>query len=430
MKSDDIGQFLFKKIQHFVDNVPFSNKLLNTLFLNILENIEEAFVVYDNNFNSIFYNSNYLKILPLDLETNNSFTWDIKEEINVLSKKVLNLSSFSNKIPEILDFDKETFDIIEFKDGKIIERRSVPLLCEQLFKGKILFYKDITNKIHESLSTNLDKELTATLIQKLPFYLLIVDKNFNVIFANQQARELDNISSKCYSLLFGRESQCNECQLENVINKHINFASEIELKNKKTFSIMMSGFKDSLENELATIFAMDITRYKEIEKQNLYLSYIDPLTEIFNRRGFFAYAKKNFNQNQLNFKKLFLFFFDLDGLKKINDAYGHIKGDIAIKNFAKILKSSFRENDLIARFGGDEFIVLVRCRSKKDSIQILERLKSKTNDFNSSKKLEFEITFSYGISEIKPDQLSEIENIIHQADQAMYLDKRQKRAFY
>ncbi len=426
MDSDDVGQASFYKRSCLVDNVILSEEKLKFLFLNILENFEDAIIVYDSSLKCIFYNSKYLNLWNLDPKESDFFGCSLEEANIFLSKNVINSATFLKRNSEILDLSKETLDIVELTNGTILERRSTPLTGSLDFKGKILIYKDITKKIQENLSANLDQEIITTVIQNLPFYLLIVDRNYNVIFANQQARNLDNTSSNCYRLLFGRESPCEDCQIENVINQKINFASEMDFKNNKTFSVMISSLKNSLNNDLVSIFAMDISKHKETATRNLYLSYIDPLTEILNRRGFFVHIKGNYEKMKLDGKKLFLFFFDIDKLKIINDTYGHVNGDIAIKNIAKILKSAFRENDLLARFGGDEFVALVTCNSKNNTDQILDRISKKIYDFNSSGTLNFNLSVSCGVSEIKPDQLKEIDKIIHQADQAMYSIKKIK----
>jgi diguanylate cyclase (GGDEF)-like protein len=426
MDSDEIGQSSLYKVSYFINNNFLSEESLRFLFFNILENLESAIIVYDNNLNCIFYNSKFLKVWNLELNVNDLFGFSFEKANSFLSKKVLNSTAFLNKNSEILDSSKETLDIVELKNGTILEMRSTPLLDGIDLKGKMICYKDITKKIKESLSENLDKEILTTVIQDLPFYLLIVDRDFNLIFANKQARNHDSKSSSCYRLLFGRESSCEDCQIENVIHKNNTFVSEMDFKNKKTFSVIMSSLRTSLNNDLISIFAIDISKHKETANRNLYLSYIDPLTEILNRRGFFVHIKGNYEKLKLDDKKLFLFFFDIDGLKKINDNYGHINGDLAINNIAKILKSAFRENDLLARFGGDEFVALVKCNSKTNSDQILERISKKIYDFNSSEVLKFNLSVSCGVSEVRPDQLQDIEKIIHQADQAMYSIKKIK----
>jgi diguanylate cyclase (GGDEF)-like protein len=88
------------------------------------------------------------------------------------------------------------------------------------------------------------------------------------------------------------------------------------------------------------------------------LSVTDELTGLYNRRGFFqlALSRLNFLSRSAD-DTLLLLMFDLDGLKQINDTYGHSEGDTALKSFADILKQTLRQDDIIGRIGGDEFIV-------------------------------------------------------------------------
>ena len=88
------------------------------------------------------------------------------------------------------------------------------------------------------------------------------------------------------------------------------------------------------------------------------VSKTDELTTLLNRRGFFDLGQKNIDiAIEMNNKGL-VFFIDMDGLKIMNDTYGHDMGDLAIKTQAKVLKQTFRANDIIARLGGDEFVVI------------------------------------------------------------------------
>jgi len=87
------------------------------------------------------------------------------------------------------------------------------------------------------------------------------------------------------------------------------------------------------------------------------LSQTDELTGLYNRRGFISLTRSSLELAQRMGKSGLLFFIDMDGLKVINDSYGHEEGDIAIKEIANILRSAFRKSDIVARLGGDEFTV-------------------------------------------------------------------------
>ena len=101
----------------------------------------------------------------------------------------------------------------------------------------------------------------------------------------------------------------------------------------------------------------DITERKKLEETLRNSSLKDDLTGLFNRRGLLKQAAPYFDFARRQKEKLLLLFIDLDGMKKINDEFGHNEGDNALINTATILNRSFRSSDIIARLGGDEFTV-------------------------------------------------------------------------
>ncbi|HXS00441.1 MAG TPA: EAL domain-containing protein, partial [Pyrinomonadaceae bacterium] len=123
---------------------------------------------------------------------------------------------------------------------------------------------------------------------------------------------------------------------------------------------------------------------------------------------------------------LLLLFIDLDGMKRINDEFGHNEGDNALINTAKILNRSFRSTDIIARLGGDEFTVLVTDlnASKEDAIT---RLNENLKAYNASETRSHKLAFSIGVATLEPERMTCFEELLEQADQAMYEQKRMKR---
>jgi diguanylate cyclase (GGDEF)-like protein/PAS domain S-box-containing protein len=125
-------------------------------------------------------------------------------------------------------------------------------------------------------------------------------------------------------------------------------------------------------------------------------------------------------------EKLLLLFIDLDGMKRINDEFGHNEGDNALINTAGILNRSFRSSDIIARLGGDEFTVLVTDlnASKEDAIA---RLNENLRAYNASDVRGHKLAFSIGVATLEPERMTCFEELLEQADQAMYKQKRMKR---
>ena len=121
-----------------------------------------------------------------------------------------------------------------------------------------------------------------------------------------------------------------------------------------------------------------------------------------------------------------LFFADLDALKSINDNLGHLEGDRALVDTANLLRKSFRETDIMARIGGDEFVVLITEPS--DAKVILRRLYQNLERHNSKGSRPYHIALSIGMAHYNPLFPSTIEDLVRQADSSMYENKRGKQS--
>jgi diguanylate cyclase (GGDEF)-like protein/PAS domain S-box-containing protein len=170
----------------------------------------------------------------------------------------------------------------------------------------------------------------------------------------------------------------------------------------------------------------DITERKKNEETLRNSSLKDDLTGLFNRRGLLKQAAPYFDFARRQKETLLLLFIDLDGMKRINDEFGHNEGDNALINTAKILNRSFRSTDIIARLGGDEFTVLVTDlnASKEDAIA---RLNENLKAYNASETRSHKLAFSIGVATLEPERMTCFEELLEQADQAMYEQKRMKR---
>src|SRR5687768_9625583 len=170
----------------------------------------------------------------------------------------------------------------------------------------------------------------------------------------------------------------------------------------------------------------DITERKKIEETLRNTSLKDDLTGLFNRRGLLKQATPYFDFARRQHESLLLLFIDLDGMKKINDEFGHNEGDTALIKTAEILNKSFRSSDVIARLGGDEFTVLVTdLNANKD--EAIKRLNDNLKAYNASEKRGIKLAFSIGVAQLEPERMTCFEELLEQADQAMYQQKRMKR---
>ena len=118
---------------------------------------------------------------------------------------------------------------------------------------------------------------------------------------------------------------------------------------------------------------------------------------------------------------------DIDHFKKINDQYGHIMGDHFINTVAYKLQTSSRNSDIIARFGGDEFVAIYLMSDRSEIIRKLDNLAIETDYIDENESLKFKITFSYGISVFPTDGETYYE-LLNIADARMYQSKKEKKA--
>ncbi|MDR0307901.1 MAG: GGDEF domain-containing protein [Chitinispirillales bacterium] len=169
---------------------------------------------------------------------------------------------------------------------------------------------------------------------------------------------------------------------------------------------------------------------EELESYNEQLNSIsqtDELTGLLNRRGFLSQSRHALNVARRMKKDGLLFFADLDGLKMINDTYGHEEGDNAIKIMAEALKKAFRDSDLISRLGGDEYTVFT-LNTTIDMFDIFEkRIENYLDDYNSISGKPYKVASSIGAVSFLHTDSNDVEVIMNQADAVLYQKKKKKK---
>jgi diguanylate cyclase (GGDEF)-like protein len=155
--------------------------------------------------------------------------------------------------------------------------------------------------------------------------------------------------------------------------------------------------------------------------RNRRISMNDELTGLHNRRGFHLAAEQYLKTARRENRKTVLFFFDLNGLKIINDTLGHDMGDQAISDVATILKKTFRDSDILGRLGGDEFVVLASMDPGHVALTNI-RLRERMTAFNADGGRAYPLDTSIGAVVHTSEET--LEELLIRADAAMYLDKR------
>ena len=154
----------------------------------------------------------------------------------------------------------------------------------------------------------------------------------------------------------------------------------------------------------------------------------DPMTGLLNRRGFLELAKQHLLLAERTKAEFLVAAIDLDGFKAINDALGHDAGDQALVEMAALLREVCRESDVVARFGGDEFVLLLPNADLTMTTVIRARLEDALRQRNAHPDEEFSLSASLGFSAWTPATPKTMPTLLREADEAMYHNKRARRA--
>jgi diguanylate cyclase (GGDEF)-like protein len=177
---------------------------------------------------------------------------------------------------------------------------------------------------------------------------------------------------------------------------------------------------------VSTQVAQAIER-KRMEEEIRSLSLTDELTRLYNRRGFTLLAEQEMKLAHRIKRSMLLFFVDVDDLKTINDSLGHAEGDLALMEVAAILKETFREADIPARFGGDEFVVLAVDASRESADVLTNRIQAALEVRNQRGDRPYQLTLSMGFALYDPEAPSTVSELIAQADGLMYERKQARK---
>jgi diguanylate cyclase (GGDEF)-like protein/PAS domain S-box-containing protein len=328
------------------------------------------------------------------------------------------------------------------KNGKTvwISTSGVPVLDE---KGNILGYRgadtDITERTELIEALRESEENCRLVTQSATYALTLIDGGKNIVLWNKAGENMfgysaDELIGKPLTILIP----------ERFREAHAKGMKEYFLRENSRFmghDYEITGLrKDGSEFPIEISFAVgerrgekyftgiirDITERKKLEKKLRDASVTDELTGLFNRRGFLTLAQNQIdiaNRMKKNFSLLYL---DLNDMKTINDELGHQQGDQALVDIAHILKNSFRRSDIIARVGGDEFIVLLREGGRQPSERaIIEKLQENLKVHNEEAERAYRLSVSTGLIQFDPQHPCTLEELLSRADALMYENKQQ-----
>lgn len=211
--------------------------------------------------------------------------------------------------------------------------------------------------------------------------------------------------------------------------KHIRFYAGYPIRyldGSKLGTLCIKDVKPRQFSEDDRQLLKDLATIVEHEIQAVELATMDELTGILNRRGFNMSAEKSLNICKRGALPVALVFLDLNEFKPINDKFGHAEGDKALQQFASMLDDVGRDSDIVARMGGDEFVILLVDADKNAVDEVMKRFSQQIQRCNEQQALGYHITFSYGIVLFDPEKHATIDDLLSEGDALMYERKNSR----
>jgi len=393
----------------------------------LAQSASDGIIIIDSNGNAVFLNNTAEKM----------FGWTAKEMIGKSITQLMpgdfqksHLEGISRvvntgktriigKVVEVIGKKKNDLDFpIELSLAKWKTSEGV------FFTGII---RDITKRKEIEEKLNLDSQILTNIIDGILLYK--VDDG-SIVFTNTQFDELfgyspNELIGKHCSILNSPENEEYDDQAEE-INRllAINNVWEGEIQNvKKDGSIFwthasISMFNHTKHGDVFVSVQQDITDRKQLQLELTRTSTHDSLTGLYNRAFFDAELKRL--QAGRHFP-VSVVMADVNGLKNVNDTYGHAKGDLLLQRAANVLAESFRADDVVARIGGDEFAALLPDTDAETTKKVLGRIKSNIKKDNKGKD-DFQLSISFGARTAEDGQ--DLMSMLKKADQDMYQEKK------
>ncbi|MDX8399666.1 MAG: EAL domain-containing protein [Gallionellaceae bacterium] len=336
------------------------------------------------------------------------------------------------------DADDGAFNTLHLQDSRVFELTSLPACSGEQIIGRVHSYRDVTEQ------KRVEKQLRiAAIVFESQEGMLVTDSNHMILQGNHAFTMITGYSTE---ELIGKSSQILSSGLHDA-----KFYSEMWKKIKATGAwngeilnrrkngevfpehLTITSIKDqngSITNYVATFH--DITKNKEAEEEIKYLAFNDPLTQLPNRRLLTDRLQHAFSYCARTGKAGALLFIDLDNFKTLNDTLGHDIGDLLLQQVAQRLKTCVRNGDTVARFGGDEFVVILEGLSEQaleaaaQTEDVGEKILATLNHTYQLSEHEYHSTPSIGAT-LFSGKDDGIDELFKQADIAMYQAKKAGR---
>jgi diguanylate cyclase (GGDEF)-like protein len=296
--------------------------------------------------------------------------------------------------------------------------------------------EDIKNRLRaeEIIQVNMDRLARAELASKTGNWEFNLDTQ--IITNSVGAAKIYGLVATQFDIETVKASPLPEYRslldsaMNNLIEKKIPYDVEFKIRTADTGELKEIHSTAEFNSSQRTVFGVirDITERKKIEHSLEYLVQIDPLTGVFSRRHFMAMTERELASAARYSWTLSVLMLDIDYFKQVNDTYGHQIGDLVLQKLGNLFQGLLREVDIVGRYGGEEFAVVLPKTDLIQAFEISERLRRTVESCNIPLEhgLPLSVTVSIGITALK-DSSENIDALLARADKALYEAKHQGR---
>lgn len=311
--------------------------------------------------------------------------------------------------------------------------------CPTLLPGALL---DITGRKREEEELRASEERHRFLTEHSTDVITVLSEQGMFLYVSPASASLlgyepeELVGISVYEVTHRDDQQIVRDLIEDAVRRPFLATIDYRIRRKdrryvwfESTSRRVSRSDPTLPAEIICV-SRDITARKEYEQHLRELAILDELTGLYNRRGFITLANQQLKAAHRSRRSALVLFADLNNLKRINDTLGHADGDQALIDAAHIFNRTFRESDVVARVGGDEFAILAIETDHDHLDAIRARIESALQLANSDRGRPFELSLSIGAATYDPSGNNTIEELMAWADRAMYEQKRATRQLH
>jgi diguanylate cyclase (GGDEF)-like protein/PAS domain S-box-containing protein len=318
--------------------------------------------------------------------------------------------------------------------GRSFETRVEPLRsADGHISGTVGIAIDITDRktLYDALQTQ--SVYFAALFESAPEAIAVLDEQDQIIRINRQFTTLfgyadaEAVGKNINHLIVPKElvDEAEKLTAKVAAGEKVGAESLRRHKDGHPFWVSIAATPFHVGDEPPRVYAMyhDISARKRAEEELRALLLVDELTGLPNRRAFITLSEQALKVATRMHRDVLMIFIDVDHLKHINDTWGHLAGDRALIDTARVLQESCREADIVARLGGDEFVALMSVDSDQTAELIYERIQARVETHNRETERGYALSLSVGATRSRAEGTM-LADLLAQADTALYEQKR------